>query len=547
MMAPHGNSRARDRSHGRPSTSQSYGASPSASQSTSGSYNRSHGPTSTSQSSSDPQSYHISGDLDWVLEQARALSGPGSAHVNLTLTYPDDRKRSRRGDDDDGDGERRPRSRRRREKSPERPIGDNCGNCGKAGHKAHDCVKVGRSGWMDAACPKCNSTRHFYDNCQLRVKAEDLDYLFWYRQNKGPVKSGINVGRLLRSVLMEGCNPRYRLDDKLPPPYSPKFARQIQRDQPWDNWEYQHLGHPEREARSRKYEPQFYDQTLGQLAQALDHPGWRQELENVDPSHDGETPTLRLPRTMSVRARIRAAGPRALPKPVVCHNCRATGHETESCTAVCGLCGSSEHNVLSCNRREQACGCELVPRHLRKDCTQPCIYCPLINNGPAHTCTDCQVLCHYCLDRDHNMRHCPTFLGKDGVPLGGRTCQYCKDDFHLAGHCLKKMCPVFGCKDPLACQDHCLNCGWEITLLNILEINGKSGHICQWRKEWDVQPHGRRVILVCNYNPSHPRMNAEDLQHIRGQSADAELSNGSEPCVECPGCKGINEEMDVDE
>ncbi|KAK6948886.1 hypothetical protein Daesc_008957 [Daldinia eschscholtzii] len=59
----------------------------------------------------------------------------------------------------------------------------------------------------------------------------------------------------------------------IPPPYSPEFARRIQRDHRWQDWEYRFLGHPDREAATRKYEPRYHNHKLSGLAQALDQAG----------------------------------------------------------------------------------------------------------------------------------------------------------------------------------------------------------------------------------------------------------------------------------
>ncbi|KAI0124482.1 hypothetical protein F4776DRAFT_665041 [Hypoxylon sp. NC0597] len=73
----------------------------------------------------------------------------------------------------------------------------------------------------------------------------------------------------------------------------PKFARQIQRDDGWDRWDYPHPGYPEREATTRKYDSYFYGETLDELAESLHFQCWRPDIEDVDPSQDGQTPMVR--------------------------------------------------------------------------------------------------------------------------------------------------------------------------------------------------------------------------------------------------------------
>ncbi|KAI1136718.1 hypothetical protein F5Y05DRAFT_414973 [Hypoxylon sp. FL0543] len=586
-MTSRNNSRAHGRSHGQSSASQSNDMSRSASQRNSGSHYRSHG--STSQSRGNPDRRSITGNVDWIIG---LLSRSERSRV-ATLTFQDDRKRPRENDEDDGgDDSRRRKSRRRQEKSPARPNSDGCGNCGKEGHSARDCVKVGRSGWMDGACPKCNSTRHFYDNCPIRNREEDLGYLFWYRQNKGPIKSSINVGRLLRTATTQGHDPKYAADATLPPPYSPKFARQIQRDHHWARWVYRHEDQPDVEATHRWYEPRFYGYTLGELANLLDHPGWSRSSEDVDPSQDGRTPKLAEPRPENLVANadlteggngdedVGAEGNinRFVPRPpkvrtgktlrqkleaerelrrrerppgwdIICRNCGMCGHKAEDCAAECGGCGSADHKMPSCSKKLQICLCEEYPRHLRENCDKKCFYCPQASNYQElqeHTCMNCPVICHFCLGKDHNLRHCTKFMGKDAQPR--RNCRLCDESMHLASYCIYNMCPVLGCKDPIRCSVHCDGCGWEMELDEVLENQGHPPHRCQWIKTLDIKPALRRVLLLCKKNNEHPAVNAEDLQDLRRNTVQDELSNGTQRWIECLTCEDDSKkEMEVDQ
>ncbi|OTB19313.1 hypothetical protein K445DRAFT_193119 [Daldinia sp. EC12] len=191
-----------------------------------------------------------------------------------------------RGDDNDEEGTRG-RSQRTRHESPVHDNNENCGNCDKPGHTARD--------WMDGACPKRNKPGHIYDNCHDRRPEEDLLYLFWFRQNKGPIKSAMNVGRCLRREIQKNRDPRFTTNQVIPPPYSPEFARRIQRDHRWQGWEYRFPGHPEREAANRKYEPRYHNYKLSDLAQALDQAGWQNADDEVDLTQDGPRPDLQEP------------------------------------------------------------------------------------------------------------------------------------------------------------------------------------------------------------------------------------------------------------
>ncbi|OTA90823.1 hypothetical protein M434DRAFT_13644 [Hypoxylon sp. CO27-5] len=520
---------------------------------------------------------------------------------HVTLLYSSrSHKRTRRDDDESDEGFRQGRQRRVRVESPEHATSSNCGNCGIAGHSARDCIKVGRNGWMDGACPKCNSAHHFYDNCRHRDKAEDLDYLFWYRQNKGPIKSSINIGKLLQTVV--GHDPKYKENRIIAAPYSPKFARQIQRDDGWDRWDYPHLGNPEREAATRKYEPQFYGQTLGELALSLYHPGWQPNVEDVDPSQDGQTPTVpqlqhqrhlgmpgggdapialtaaalaTLPgnntkadddvsssmvtvysparnatvRAIAKRRRARAKKNEGQPSRLdesmrtFCNNCGDDSHEGDTCLLPCGYCGeATKHSGDSCERKAEACVCESFPSHTRNECDKKCRYCPYLNkNAASHSCMNCQVICHYCLSKDHSMRTCPKFQGPQREARS--ECAEC-EQMHLASFCIMKFCPVRSCQDPLHCKAHCPFYGWDKALDQRLEAAGLDEHSCGWQKFWvdaEGDPAGKRVMLFCN-NGRHPQVKAEELTTRRKMWVDDVIKHPSERrSLECATCNTAQE------
>ncbi|KAI1418293.1 hypothetical protein F5Y13DRAFT_199353 [Hypoxylon sp. FL1857] len=470
-------------------------------------------------------------------------------------------KRTRRDGDDSDEEYRQRRQRKVKAESPEHATSRSCGNCGKAGHQARDCIRVGRSGWTDGACPKCNrSAHHFYDNCPDRRKHEDLDYLFWYRQNKGPIKSLINIGKLLRAALTQGRDPKYKLDGELAPPYSPKFARQIQRDDGWKNWNYQHQDHPEREAANRKYEPQFYGLTLDQLARSLDYRGWLPADEFIDLANDGPTPTLPQHQLRShwdpvpSASRFRSQRLRAMTAErerqeaanVECKNCFRKGHKISKCIEGCGACGDPMHQRPSCSKAGDVCVCEEFPGHIREACSRVCTYCPYMNgNAPPHTCIDCMAICHYCLDKNHSMRHCPGFMGKDGKRDSPEYCPHCPVEMHLATFCVENICPVFGCEDPYHCEEHCSECGFEVGSDAVFRYWGLSTHECQWLKSWGPtaeNPTGRRVFLICKKNMNH-NMKAENLQALRQEATTIKINfpNADDCWIECGACKAQEE------
>ncbi|KAI6083990.1 hypothetical protein F4821DRAFT_280496 [Hypoxylon rubiginosum] len=210
----------------------------------------------------------------------------------ISASYSEGKKRPRRDDSESEEDRERGKPKRQRGKPRMPDPGRTCGNCHKVGHTARDCIKVGRSGWMDGACPKCNTPGHLYESCRYRDSKEDVDILFWYRMNKGPVKSALNIGRLLQAAISDENNTRFKTDSVLPPPYTPKYARQIQRDHRWEEWVYYFEGRPEWEAERRKYEPQFYEFTLERIARLFDHAGWTMAAENVNPAGDGPMPSM---------------------------------------------------------------------------------------------------------------------------------------------------------------------------------------------------------------------------------------------------------------
>ncbi|GAW19725.1 hypothetical protein ANO14919_092140 [Xylariales sp. No.14919] len=128
----------------------------------------------------------------------------------------------------DGPESKKKKTEREAPAVPERSA---CGNCGGEGHKAAFCVKIGRSGWMEA-CPKCDSTEHLYEACPYRVKGpEDFRYLIFNRQRKPPVKSRMVLGKIIKAEV-ERAGSALSAKDEIELPYSSKYARQADRLNP---------------------------------------------------------------------------------------------------------------------------------------------------------------------------------------------------------------------------------------------------------------------------------------------------------------------------
>ncbi|KAI2618961.1 hypothetical protein GGS26DRAFT_341429 [Hypomontagnella submonticulosa] len=372
-----------------------------------------------------------------------------------------------------------------------------CGNCGIIGHRARDCIKVGESGWMDFACPKCNQSGHYYDQCRCRQKSEDLDYLFWYRQNKGPIKSCFNIGELLQKAIAEDGEVLHRLKQCNGVPYTPKYARQIQRDLGWIGWKYHFEGRPDEEAATRNPEPQFFGLTIEQLATALDRPGWRRGDNDVDHGKDGPTPTLpvnlyernraasqeyrrgerygsirrsielpqgsnqlshstpREPREKNPNTALIPLGPKAGAKvgykagyggPTALVWRKRTNEEEEYSQAkrqkiqVCSNCGEMNHSQHYCTKQCGACGKQ---GHVLHACSKKEEACPCVSH-PRHLRAECTQLCQYCpymktvknlRDVKHLSLDCPEI------------CHYCLKTDHTTRSCPRFMGPD-GQRDP---------------------------------------------------------------------------------------------------
>ncbi|OTB01203.1 hypothetical protein M426DRAFT_14647 [Hypoxylon sp. CI-4A] len=480
-----------------------------------------------------------------------------SDHVVLTVLS----RGQKRAQEDNYESHNQPQKRRATSSAKKDPP--ICGNCDRKFHQARDCIKVGRSGWMDGACPKCDEKGHLYDECPKRRSKEDIKYLYWYRQNKGPVKSGINIGKLLETAIQRKHNPRYAPDSISPPPYTPKFARQMQRQRDWRKWLYLHEGHPDREAAFLQYEPQFFKMALGEQAQALNHPGWTRESEDVNLALDGPAPYLspqqhqqiqmwrrqgqsqddRLRMQKKVR-RLNQASMKemytALERGLHCENCGRDKHTEHDCVRRCGACGKTCHRWSECTEKKKMCVCKSRPFHLLEDCDNYCNYCQYmarLENGMEsyHKAKDCEKICHRCLGKGHSMLSCAKFPSTDEVP---GPCEECGEGMHLATRCLKAMCPMNSCEEPFGCQDHCRDCGWPKALDDMLEKNGRGKHACQWRKVWFHDPAvDYRPRLACKVDGCGFQAFAEKLEKKRAEWTEASIEGKPpESEFECEGC-----------
>ncbi|KAI1464378.1 uncharacterized protein F4812DRAFT_462795 [Daldinia caldariorum] len=327
--------------------------------------------------------FRFEGNVDSVMRVTNQLSQMknGSTMVRASFEFLDGSGSQKRSRDDDNDEEgTRGRSQRPRYKSPEREENKGCGNCDKPGHTARDRVKVGRSGWMDGACPKCNKPGHMYDNCPHRRPEEDIEYLFWFRQNKGLVKSQINVGRCLRRALAGSQDTRFQLNNVYAPPYSPKFARQIQRERELARTECENcgvMGHEEKSCTEK----------CGACG---------------DDTHKSSRCEIRLEACLCSEhpGHIRSQCP------LVCWYCQYIGQERDEhlgidCPELCHYCLKAGHTMRDCvalpgpSRKCPVCREE---KHLPIDCVSA--YCPVNYCKEKLTCVDHCKKCGYESDMD---------------------------------------------------------------------------------------------------------------------------------------------------
>ncbi|XDG02611.1 hypothetical protein ABKA04_002226 [Annulohypoxylon sp. FPYF3050] len=469
-----------------------------------------------------------------------------TASTGLKRGFEDDQPDSRHG--------KKPRL-----PAPEPTFTQRCGNCGTEGHKARDCVKVGRTGWMDGACPKCNYPGHVYEACPIRLKSQDIDYLFWYRQNKGMVKSSMNIAKLLRTTIQEGRDPRFRLNEQVPPPYSPKFARQIQRDFGWQSWRYTCEGRPDVEATRRKYEPEFFKWTLGNVAQIEHLGGWDPSQDGVDLSQDGPTPSLnanQLPRQREMPQGFLAQTPQAIRAPQATRAPQAPevpqapeatqaperaqeGQEaapvTYTASHLDNICleivkndrrGEAESRHRSTSRALQPSTMLMKEIHTKFTEAETQYSCD--NCGKTHKKGErCDQRCAACGEDGHAIAICPL---KENACL-------CEE---YPGHTRENLCPVQECRTPLDCETHCVGCGYE------KELDGKRGmdrHKCEWIKSMAVP---EMPTLFCKEHREH-HVSTDSLQDGRREEVERLLKNKEYKIKpECLSCRAGSSDMEVD-
>ncbi|GAP85238.1 hypothetical protein SAMD00023353_1002940 [Rosellinia necatrix] len=468
------------------------------------------------------------------------------------------------------DEEPRPKKVKGVHREPEVIDENLCGNCGMANHKAAFCVKIGKSGWMQA-CPKCDSSRHLYETCPNRKREEDFKYLIFNRQRKPPVKSRMALGKVVKTELAR-AGSTYRQSQVMQLPYSSLFSRQEAREHPHEAYTYAHVGDPTTEAEGRTPEPDRLEVTL---REAVRHEGlarqlWSPEEEGFDPETDGPMPTVRpveedmeevmtrleqmaaaearqrnyLVRSRSVAASIMAE--RVRMQRTDCMNCGLEGHDVGDCPSSCGSCGRDGHVFRRCKELDSACICSEFPGHKYRDCPKVCEYCPAYKGDMSpHTVSRCPAFCYYCLSTGHSMEACG---------LKNRRARWClgcsmrrkrgTETYHLPTECLEKWCPVKDCTRPFACTDHCKGCGWRRDLLAVLEVNEEYLHLCRFAKFW-VDGDDQKLTTIklrCRSNASHT-FSEDELAGLRGtiveetELAFKENDDLPDRPLECPTCR----------
>ncbi len=294
-----------------------------------------------------------------------------------------------------------------------------CGNCGSDDHKAAVCIKVGKSGWMEACC-KCDSLQHTYDHCPHRRQEEDFKYLILNRGNKGPVKCSLHLGRVVLLELNRADSP-YRGDNVVALPYSSTFSRQSAQINRYYSWSVM------QDKVGNLVEPARMNQLLGRAVSILRDQRWTIEDHEID----------------------RAEHP--------CDNCQSPDHSVYQCSSDCGFCGSYSHQTWFCEHRDKTCCCSKYPRHSRGECRTECWYCELVqsNNGD-HSVNWCPKICHYCLESDHITKMCEVAMKAED-----RACPHCPTEAHHYPS-VHMICPGASCKrliEPSPCNEHCLDCG----------------------------------------------------------------------------------------
>ncbi|KAI0976977.1 hypothetical protein F4678DRAFT_415211 [Xylaria arbuscula] len=298
-----------------------------------------------------------------------------------------------------------------------------CGNCGGSDHKAAFCVKVGKSGWMEACC-KCDSLQHTYEHCPCRRRDEDFQYLIINRGNKAPVKCSLSLG-LIIALELDRDNSRYQDTDIIALPYSSRFSRglALSQDEACEDKLVDDGGKEIKDDAGNLIELFRHNEPLCRSASNLKHQRWTVDEDKAD-----------------------LIGKR-------CENCYSHGHSIYHCDKDCGFCGSSEHLTFFCDDRDKACSCRKYPGHNRFECQ--CWYCERQDNQ-LHDIGSCPSICHYCLKSDHVTKKCEAVIAATS-----RVCPRCpKESYHYPS--MHMVCAGEGCTRLIhssPCKEHCLNCG----------------------------------------------------------------------------------------
>ncbi|KAK7981716.1 hypothetical protein PG988_003954 [Apiospora saccharicola] len=138
-----------------------------------------------------------------------------------------------------------------------------CGNCRRRGHTIRDCIgPLDAEGWL-SGCPVCNDAGHLYHDCIRRsmiTPGEQYDwdwkYLLYYRQNKPSIKCSIDWTAVYNEIhpLMIALpwRPAFALEQSNTNEGIPRPAR---KGFTWRTYEYNWVGNPDLEARTRMPDP----------------------------------------------------------------------------------------------------------------------------------------------------------------------------------------------------------------------------------------------------------------------------------------------------
>ncbi|KAI0415721.1 hypothetical protein F5X98DRAFT_376480 [Xylaria grammica] len=406
---------------------------------------------------------------------------------------------------------------------------DGCRNCGEKNHRAAFCIKAGKSGWMET-CPKCGSKKHLYELCPRRVKgSEDFIYLIYNRQRKPPVKSRMTLGNVIRAELARPGTPWSKLN-VLELPYSSEFAKHEALQNTSKSYTYPYVGNPTKEAAGRIPDPGRARLTIKQILKhdSVVQQSWSEKEERVALLRGNSVPTNPiLPASYGHVSGHHGYGSTAT---------NQANSTRSSFTTMSQFPPSRSSSIPSSVKsggmvlREVICFNCGQSGHPVRHCDQGCLYCMHFSeDDEPHTVSECPVICHYCLLKDHTMANC------EKAKRPHNQCERCGEhgngrNFHLQAQCIWNWCPNGGCESRLGCASHCTGCGWNLNQINA------SSHECRFRKVWGgVDEVGKPIIkLQCLNNEDH-QFRHGDLLAIRATVLE-ETKAGKWP-VECPMCR----------